>query len=156
MVFSLSYYWNSNSFNVFNHAELGFVRVVMKDGEPWFVGKDVAEVLGYGNPSKAINVHVREKNRFSEMLPNSQNGRTVGKYLLINEAGLYSLILRSKLPQAEQFEDWVTSEVLPSIRKHGGYLTREKVEEALTDRNWTPLHGTVHLVSIPYFYPCLL
>ena len=151
--FSLSYYLNSNSFNVFNHAELGFVRVVMKDGEPWFVGKDVAEVLGYKDSVNTLKQHVdiEDKGR-------CQIGTQFGEKetVIINESGLYSLILRSKLPQAKNFKRWVTSEVLPSIRKHGGYLTREKVEEALTDRNWTPLHGTVHLVSIPYFYPCLL
>lgn len=123
---------NSNPFEVFNHPAFGFVRVVVKNGEPWFVGKDVAELLGYQNQNRDIVRHVDEEDRFMEEAQ-YQNGIELGQRggWLINESGLYSLMLRSKLPIAKPFRRWVTSEVLPSIRKHGGYLTPEKVEEAL-------------------------
>lgn len=107
---------------VFNHPEFGDLRTIEIDGEPWFVGKDVAEALGYSNTSKAIITHVADEDKIIKMLPNSQNGKTVGKTYIINESGLYSLILSSKLPSAKEFKHWVTSEVLPSIRKTGGYV----------------------------------
>ena len=121
---------NSNPFQIFNHPAFGFVRVVVKDGEPWFVGKDVAEVLAYARPSEAIRKHIdKEDTLFWRTLTNGGEQ----EMLIINESGLYSLMLRSKLPQARDFKRWVTSEVLPSIRKHGGYLTPDKLEEVLTD-----------------------
>ena len=107
---------------VFNHPEFGELRTVEIDNEVWFVGKDVAEALGYSNTSKAIITHVADEDKIIKMLPNSQNGKTVGKTYIINESGLYSLILSSKLPSAKEFKHWVTSEVLPSIRKTGGYV----------------------------------
>ena len=107
---------------VFNHPEFGELRTVEISGEPWFVGKDVAEALGYSNTSKAIITHVADEDKIIKMLPNSQNGKTVGKTYIINESGLYSLILSSKLPSAKEFKHWVTAEVLPSIRKTGGYV----------------------------------
>lgn len=123
------------STEVFNHPAFGFVRVVVKDGEPWFVGKDVAEVLGYKDSVNALKKHVDEEDKElfkgGEMAPLIKSN--FGSATIINESGLYSLMLRSKLPQAKDFKRWVTSEVLPSIRKHGGYLTREKVEEILAD-----------------------
>lgn len=107
---------------VFNHPEFGELRTVEISGEPWFVGKDVAEALGYSNTSKAIITHVADEDKIIKMLPNSQNGKTVGKTYIINESGLYSLILSSKLPSAKEFKHWITAEVLPSIRKTGGYV----------------------------------
>lgn len=107
---------------VFNHPEFGDLRTIEIDNEVWFVGKDVAEALGYSNTSKAIITHVADEDKIIKMLPNSQNGKTVGKTYIINESGLYSLILSSKLPSAKEFKHWVTSEVLPSIRKTGGYV----------------------------------
>ena len=107
---------------VFNHPQFGELRTVEIDGVVWFVGKDVAEALGYSNTSKAIITHVADEDKIIKMLPNSQNGKTVGKTYIINESGLYSLILSSKLPSAKEFKHWVTSEVLPSIRKTGGYV----------------------------------
>ena len=82
------------------HPEFGELRTVEFDGEPWFVGKDVAEALGYNNTSKAIITHVADEDKIIKMLPNSQNGKTVGKTYIINESGLYSLILSSKLEKA--------------------------------------------------------
>lgn len=107
---------------MFNHPQFGELRIVEIDGVVWFVGKDVAEALGYSNTSKAIITHVADEDKIIKMLPNSQNGKTVGKTYIINESGLYSLILSSKLPSAKEFKHWVTSEVLPSIRKTGGYV----------------------------------
>ena len=116
-----------NELKVFQNSEFGTLRGVEIDGESWLVGKDVAERLGYSNPQKAIRDHVDDEDRtVNESF--TVNG-TMGA--LINESGLYSLVLGSKLPNAKKFKRWVTSEVLPAIRKHGGYLTAEKVEEAL-------------------------
>lgn len=100
------------------------VRTVIIDNEPYFVGKDVAEILGYKNGSRDINRHVDEEDR-----QNYQNG-TFGNrgVTIINESGLYSLILSSKLPQAKEFKRWVTSEVLPAIRKHGMFATDELLD----------------------------
>ena len=116
-----------NELKVFKHSEFGTLRGVEIDGDIWLVGKDVADRLGYSNPQKAIRDHVDDEDKtVNESF--TVNG-TMG--VLINESGLYSLVLGSKLPNAKKFKRWVTSEVLPAIRKHGGYLTAEKVEEAL-------------------------
>lgn len=115
---------------IFKSPEFGQVRTVTIDGEPWLVGKDVATALGYSNPSNAVVTHVddEDKTTYSFQVSGS-NYKT--KATLINESGLYSLVLSSKLPTAKKFKHWITSEVLPAIRKHGGYLTPEKIEEAL-------------------------
>lgn len=110
-----------NEVQIFKNDEFGEIRVVEKDGEVWFVGKDIAEILNYSNQSKAIQQHVDDDDRIKEQLPTSQNGRLVSSTWLINESGLYSLILSSKLPTAKKFKRWVTSEVLPAIRKTGKY-----------------------------------
>lgn len=106
------------------------VRTVLIENEPFFVGKDVTDILGYQNGSRDINRHVDEDDR-----QNYQNGtfESPRGLTVINESGLYSLILSSKLPSAKKFKRWVTSEVLPTIRKHGAYLTDQKIEEVLTD-----------------------
>lgn len=104
---------------VFDNEDFGKVRVVVIENEPWFVGKDVAEALGYSNPQKAIRDHVDgEDKTVNELF--TVNG-TMGT--LINESGVYSLILSSKLPKAKEFKRWVTAEVLPAMRKTGGYVT---------------------------------
>lgn len=109
----------SDSPTVFTHPQFGTVRTVEVSGEPWFVGKDVANTLGYQNGSRDINRHVDEEDRRKMMIfDGNQNKETI----IINESGLYSLILSSKLPSAKEFKHWVTSEVLPSIRKIGGYV----------------------------------
>ncbi|EJY36443.1 BRO family protein, partial [Enterococcus faecium 510] len=117
---------NMNTPQIFNF-EQNEVRTILVNDEPYFVGKDVADVLGYSNPQKAIRDHVDLEDK-TQNDSFTVNGTAV---VLINESGLYSLILKSKLPSAKKFKRWVTSEVLPAIRKHGGYLTPEKVEEAL-------------------------
>ena len=115
-----------NEVQVFQHEAFGSIRTVMIEGEPWFVGKDVAAALGYSNASKAVMVHVDEEDKRILMLPNSHFGNTVGKCYVINESGLYSLILSSKLPGARAFKHWITSEVLPTIRRTGGYIADDE------------------------------
>lgn len=122
-----------NNIKIFNSPDFGQIRTIQQNGEPWFVGKDVADILGYSNSSKAIPQHVDEEDRQKQNLPTAQNGKLVAASWLINESGLYSLILSSKMPKAKEFKRWVTSEVIPAIRKHGGYLTADKIEQALTD-----------------------
>lgn len=118
---------------IFRNAEFGEIRTATIDGEPWFVGKDVATALGYSNASKAVSVHVGEDDRILKVLEaDSQNGNVVKtQTALINESGLYSLILGSKLDSAKRFKHWVTSEVLPSIRKTGSYNAPPKGKELL-------------------------
>ena len=102
------------------------IRTLLINDEPYFVGKDVAEVLGYSNASKAVMNHVDLEDKKFEMIAHSQNGNaSETKTAVINESGLYSLILKSKLPSAKKFKRWVTSEVLPTIRKHGMYATED-------------------------------
>ena len=116
----------------FHHEMFGDIRAIEKDGEPWFVGKDVAEALGYSNASKAVMVHVDEEDKQKVMLKaDSQNGNVVTATTLINESGLYSLVLSSKLPSAKKFKHWVTAEVLPSIRRHGAYATAPTIEKII-------------------------
>lgn len=116
-----------NELKIFNSPEFGQVRTLTIGGEPWFVGKDVAVALGYTNPQKAIRDHVDAE----DMTVNESFTVNGTKGILINESGLYSLVMGSKLPTAKQFKHWITSEVIPSIRKYGAYLTPEKVEEVL-------------------------
>ena len=103
---------------IFQNAEFGLVRSTMIGGEPFFVGKDVAEILGYADPNKAIAMHVDEEDKLNDKTASSLGQR--GGWL-INESGLYGLILSSKLPAAKRFKRWVTSQVLPAIRRHGLY-----------------------------------
>ncbi|EFK41402.1 hypothetical protein LMHG_11509 [Listeria monocytogenes FSL N1-017] len=109
------------------------VRTVFIENEPHFIGKDVAKVLGYSNSRDALKRHVFLKNKGvvkHDSLGGSQN------LTAINEAGLYQLIFKSKLESAERFQDWVTSEVLPSVRKHGAYMTNDTIEKAITDHDF--------------------
>lgn len=107
-----------NELQVFNNAMFGDVRIILQNNEPWFVAKDVTNILGYQNSSKAISDHVDTDDKLNNETLSSLGQR--GGWL-INESGLYSLILSSKLPNAKQFKRWVTSEVLPSLRKYGTY-----------------------------------
>lgn len=115
-----------NELKVFENSEFGAIRTLEQDGEPWFVGKDVATILGYQNGSRDINRHVDEEDR-----QNYQNGTfemSNRGMTIINESGLYSLVLSSKVPAAKKFKRWVTSEVLPSLRKHGLYAADELLD----------------------------
>lgn len=121
---------NASQIQVFNNGIFGNVRALVRDGEPWFVGKDVASALNYTNPRKALADHVDEEDKGvtkCDTLGGAQN------LTIINESGLYSLILSSKLPSAKAFKRWVTSEVLPTIRKQGMYLTPATSEEAISN-----------------------
>lgn len=109
----------SKEIQIFKNNEFGQVRGILINNEPYFVGKDVAETLGYSRPSDAISVHVDKEDKLTRQITASGQGRNM---TVINESGLYSLILSSKLPNAKKFKRWVTSEVLPQIRKIGGYL----------------------------------
>lgn len=119
-----------NELQIFNHPDFGQVRTVTINDEPWFVGKDVADVLGYSNSRKALADHVSEDDKRDGVTIRDAIGREQNP-VLINESGLYSLILSSKLPGAKEFKRWVTSEVLPSIRKHGAYMTPETLQAAI-------------------------
>lgn len=114
-----------NDIQIFKNEQFGQVRVITKDGEPWFVGKDIAEVLGYSNSRDALITHVDEEDRNTVAISDGKRGNP--NQTIINESGLYSLILGSKLPSAKKFKKWVTSDVLPSIRKHGMYATDELI-----------------------------
>lgn len=100
------------------------VRTVMIDDEPYFVGRDVAIILGYKKPQNAVAMHVDNEDKKGAPIQGTPGGTQ--EMIIINESGLYSLILSSKLPQAKEFKHWVTSEVLPAIRKHGAYMTDQK------------------------------
>ncbi len=122
-----------NELTIFNNEEFGEIRAIEIDNEPWFVGNDVANVLGYSNPRKAVSDHVDDEDKGvtkCDTLGGKQN------VTIINESGLYSLILSSKMPNAKKFKHWVTSEVIPSIRKHGAYMTEKTLEQALLNPDY--------------------
>lgn len=138
-----------NNIQIFNNTEFGAVRTMVIDNEPWLVGKDVAEALGFKNSRDAILTHVDKEDRrvvqkseittLENYIPkdvfpvNFVNTDIPNRGLaVINESGLYALIFGSKLESAKRFKHWVTSEVLPSIRKHGAYMTEQTLEQALT------------------------
>lgn len=108
-----------NNLQIFKSPDFGQIRTIQQNGEPWFVGKDVADILGYSNTPKAIRDHVDDEDKLTERIVLSGQNREVA---IINESGLYSLILSSKMPKAKEFKRWVTSEVIPAIRKTGGYI----------------------------------
>jgi prophage antirepressor-like protein len=120
-----------NQLEIFKNREFGEIRTVTIDGEPWFIGKDVAEALGYGKGkslNNAVATHVDEEDKgVTEMM--TPGGKQ--NLIIINESGLYSLILSSKLPNAKKFKHWVTSEILPQIRKTGSYQKRLTPEEMM-------------------------
>lgn len=112
-----------NELTIFENPEFGAIRTVELDGEPWLVGKDVAAALGYSDTSDALKKHVDPEDKLTRRFADSGQNREM---YIINESGLYSLVLSSKLPTARKFRRWVTSEVLPSIRKTGGYIAGQK------------------------------
>lgn len=117
-----------NELQIFNNPEFGEIRTVEANGEPWLVGKDVATALGYSDPSSAVSKNVDLEDKTILLL--EQDGSNYkSKTTLINESGLYSLVLSSKLPSAKRFRRWVTNEVLPSIRKHGLYAADELLND---------------------------
>ena len=119
---------NMNEIMTFDSMEFGKIRTIEKDGEPWFLGRDITEALGYQNGSRDIDRHVDREDITTEQIVLSGQRREV---ILINESGLYSLIMGSRLPNARKFKRWVTSEVLPQIRRTGGYHLPQTYSEAL-------------------------
>lgn len=117
-----------NNLQIFTNQEFGQIRTVDVNNEPWFVGKDVCEALGYTNSRKALCNHVKESHKNTVTI---RDGIGNPNKTIIDEAGLYSLVMRSKLPQAEAFQEWVTGEVIPSIRKHGAYMTEDVIKQAI-------------------------
>ena len=121
-----------NQIQVFNNEQFGKIRTTLINGEPWFMGKDTAIALGYSNPRKAVGDHVDEDDKTDGVTIRDSIGREQAA-VFINESGLYSLILSSKLPTAKVFKRWVTTEVIPSIRKTGGYATPEAIYKTLIE-----------------------
>lgn len=113
---------------IFQNADFGEIRTLTIKGEPWFVGKDVATALGYKEPTKAARENVDDEDKGVSKVDTPSGKQDM---LVINESGLYSLVLSSKLPTAKQFKRWITSEVIPSIRKHGVYMTQETLQAAI-------------------------
>lgn len=129
-----------NEIKVFENPEFGSVRTVEVSGEAYLVGKDVAEILGYSNANKAIQMHVDEEDKkildfkgFSHFGNTLWEENDYSSKTVINESGVYALVFGSKLPKAKEFKRWVTNEVLPSIRKHGAYMTDETLHRAITE-----------------------
>ena len=110
-----------NNLQIFKSPDFGQVRTIQQNGEPWFIGKDVAEILGYKKPENAIAVHVDDEDKTTTLIQGTGSNYK-SNAVIINESGLYSLILSSKMPKAKEFKRWVTSEVIPAIRKTGGYI----------------------------------
>lgn len=120
----------SENIKIFNNAEFGEIRVMLIDDDPWFVGKDIAVALGYKDTVNALKAHVDEQDKAGWRIT-TQFGEK--ETTIINESGLYSLIFSSKLESAQRFKHWVTHEVLPSIRKHGMYMTDNLLETAIAN-----------------------
>lgn len=118
-----------NELQIFNNPDFGNIRALEINGDPYFVGKDVAEALGYSNPRDALAKHVDDEDKNSVAFHDGTSGNP--NMTVINESGVYALVFSSKLPKAREFKHWVTSEVLPTIRKHGAYMTPETLEKAL-------------------------
>lgn len=123
----------NNEIKAFSNEEFGSIRRLEIDGEYWLAGKDVAQALGYSNPRKALADHVDEEDKGVTKCDTLGGAQDI---TIINESGLYSLVLSSKLPSAKKFRRWVTSEVLPSIRKHGAYMTPETLEAAILNPDY--------------------
>ena len=122
-----------NNIQQFENQEFGKVRVLQRDGQSWFVGKDVTEALGYGNSRAALAKHVDDEDKDVTKCDTPGGEQRVA---IINESGLYCLILSSKLPTAKAFKRWVTSEILPTIRQHGAYITRDTLERMQEDSDF--------------------
>lgn len=120
----------NNNIQIFNNTEFGEIRTFIVNEEPYFLGKDIATILEYTNTAKAIKDHVDNNDKLTERIIMSGQNRNV---ILINESGLYSLILSSKLPKAKEFKRWVTHDILPTIRKHGIYATDDTLDKIVSN-----------------------
>ena len=132
----------ANEIKIFENEEFGSVRTMKINGEPWFVGKDVATILGYVKPENAIANHVDDEDKTTTLIQGTGSNYK-SNAVIINESGLYSLILSSKLPKAKEFKHWVTSEILPSIRKTGGYLANSDMMVSTYFGNLPPEQQTL-------------
>ena len=130
-----------NELQVFNNSEFGQLRTVTINGEPWLVGKDVAAALGYSDTFGALKKHVDDEDKQNCQNDSFESNRGM---TVINESGMYSLVLSSKLPTAKKFRRWVTSEVIPSIRKHGAYITPDTIDKMIS----TPEFGIKLLTAL--------
>ena len=119
-----------NEVQIFNNKEFGSVRIVEIDGDPWFVGNDVARALGYSNARKAVPMHVDDEDKLRTQIGDAGQNRDM---TVINESGLYALVLSSKLPSAKKFKSWVTHDILPSIRKTGSYVMSDVQQRIQSD-----------------------
>ncbi len=119
---------SNNQIQQFHNEEFGSIRMLEIDGQPWFVGRDVTGILGYKNHNDAVSKHVDAEDKGVAKCDTLGGAQNLG---IVNESGLYSLILSSKLPAARRFKRWVTTHVLPSIRKHGAYATSDTLDELL-------------------------
>ena len=134
---------------IFKNAEFGQIRTCMVNGETYFVGKDVASALGYTNPQKAIRDHIDEEDKLGERIVQSGQARET---IVINESGLYALILSSKLESSKRFKRWVTSEVLPQIRQNGRYELEQhnrQLTEMPCSRKSTPSKSRLRTMHAP-------
>lgn len=122
----------NNKVQVFSNEQFGNVRAIVCDGEPWFVAADVCKALEIRNPSQAL-ARLDDDEKFTTLISNEGAASGTSSMAFVNEPGLYSLVLGSRKPEAKVFKRWVTHEVIPSIRKHGAYLTPEVLEQAVTD-----------------------
>ncbi|MBO5448426.1 MAG: phage antirepressor KilAC domain-containing protein [Ruminococcus sp.] len=116
----------NNMIKIFENEEFGKVRTVIKDGEPWLVGKDVAVILGYAKPENAIAAHVDSEDKTTTLIQGTGSNYK-SKTTIINESGFYSLVLSSKMPRAKEFKRWVTATILPTLRRTGGYVSNEEM-----------------------------
>ena len=124
----------TNELEIFKNEEFGEIRTVIIDGEPWFVAKDIASILGYKDPKNTIKNRCKRGRVFE--IPHPQNQQKLLEVMVIPESDIYRLIVGSKLPSAQKFESWVMEEILPSICKHGAYMTNEVIERTLTDPDY--------------------
>ena len=139
-----------NDLIVFNHKEFGELKAIEINGEPWFIGKEVAEKLGYVKARNAIATHVDEDNALKWGITDKL-GR-MQETTIINESGVYSLILSSKLPNAKRFKRWITSEVLPTIRKTGSYSIVKPDSYMIEDKKCSPFKPTENIINILVFH----
>lgn len=123
-----------NELEIFKNEEFGEIRTVIIDGEPWFVAKDIASILGYKDPKNTVKNRCKRGRVFE--IPHPQNPEKSLEAMVIPESDIYRLIIGSKLPSAQKFESWVMDDILPSIRKHGAYMTNDVIERTLTDPDY--------------------
>ena len=133
-----------NDLQIFNSPEFGEIRATEIDGEPWFAGKDIAKALGYNNTKDALARHVDSEDKRGSRIPTPSGEQEM---TIINESGVYSLIFSSRLEKAKEFKRWVTSVVLPSIRKHGAYITPQAQPDAALQAVVQPIAAALEVLS---------